>query len=395
MSLKGVIYKPYSRILILTICSLNKKRGGVTVYDEASALAYRLKETRDYLFKARREAFDLLFSGEIKWRGVSSGNLVYNKELNLGKDFGGNVIDAKYLPAVYRYDGRFFKALDREGKDKLLRSRHHVLFQSGLYGLVMPEEPIQLYSLPIESGSKVQGIWKENNTITRILVEYTKVHGIERIFDLTSRKDYRELVNWNLVAKTTGARVLYCFWTMGAGADALISFGDLMKNYILDASEEELLAIKPETTVNEVIFRDVPYTLEDLPSEDLKRIQLAEREIPQSLAYPIEEIPSKLSLGKSSEIQRGNDWLISITSQFYKSLPHISDKTMEGRILEAIVSISQNPAEPRGDTIKPLQGPFKGMWRYRIGDHRLIYRPNIEKHIVYLLWVAPRGNVYN
>ena len=73
-----------------------------------------------------------------------------------------------------------------EGKEKLLRSQHHVLILSGLYGLVTPTEPIQLYSCPIEEGLKIQEIWKKHNSLTRILVEYIKINKIKRVFDFTS-----------------------------------------------------------------------------------------------------------------------------------------------------------------------------------------------------------------
>ena len=80
------------------------------------------------------------------------GNLLsehnFNRALNKGTDFGGHHT-ADYLPAVHRYDGRFFLALGTDGRKNLDGSRHHTLFLSGLYGLLCPSEPIQLYSCPL------------------------------------------------------------------------------------------------------------------------------------------------------------------------------------------------------------------------------------------------------
>ena len=398
-----VSYQPHSKILILTICSLNKKAGGTARYNEKAALSFKLgPESKNILLKNRNDALDLLWSGKIKWQGVPLQKLDYNKDLNRGEDFGGKPDFARYLPAINRYNGRFFGALGKEGRDKLLRSRHHVLFMSGLYGLVMPMEPIQLYSLPIEGKSKVKEIWKRNNGLTKILLDYIKIHGIKRVLDLTSRIDYRELIDWNTVTSDTATEVFYCFSVMGAGEDALIPFGKLMKNFMLEASEEELLAIEPETEMYGVIIRDIPETWDSLPKEELIRLRRAEREIAQLPAYSVKHIPHELAIPIPREHRiegifpkEGREWLISITSEFRKDLRHIGNRKKEGRILGAITELSQHPTEPRGDTVKPLSGSRKGEWRYRIGDYRLVYLPDIAKHVVYLLLISPRGSVYN
>jgi len=88
------------------------------------------------------------------------------------------------------------------------------------------------------------------------------------------------------------------------------------------------------------------------------------------------------------------DWYIGITSNFTKSIKKI-DKKIQGRILEAIAKITADPMATNGNTIKPLSGEKRGMWRYRIGDFRIIYHPDkISKHIL-LLTFSPRGGVYD
>ncbi len=88
------------------------------------------------------------------------------------------------------------------------------------------------------------------------------------------------------------------------------------------------------------------------------------------------------------------DWYIGITRDFIKSISKI-DKKIQGRILEAIAKITADPITPNGNTIKPLSGEKSGMWRYRIGDFRIIYHPDkTSKHIL-LLTFSPRGSAYD
>ena len=87
------------------------------------------------------------------------------------------------------------------------------------------------------------------------------------------------------------------------------------------------------------------------------------------------------------------EWSIAFTSTFRKSISGI-DKKLQGRVLAAIAELSEKPALPHGDTKKPLNAELKGLWRYRVGDYRLIYRPDEEKRMVVLLEFAARGEIY-
>lgn len=48
----------------------------------------------------------------------------------------------------------------------------------------------------------------------------------------------------------------------------------------------------------------------------------------------------------------------------------------------------------RHNNIKPLKGPFSGLLRYRIGDHRVVYEINERKKIVSVVHIAHRSDVY-
>jgi mRNA-degrading endonuclease RelE of RelBE toxin-antitoxin system/uncharacterized membrane protein YqjE len=87
------------------------------------------------------------------------------------------------------------------------------------------------------------------------------------------------------------------------------------------------------------------------------------------------------------------EWLVALTRDFMKSVAQI-DRKLQGRILEALGEIAQDPVTVKGDTIKPLSHEFVGLWRYRLGDFRLIYQPLPGKRHVLLLALAPRGSAY-
>ena len=85
-------------------------------------------------------------------------------------------------------------------------------------------------------------------------------------------------------------------------------------------------------------------------------------------------------------------WSLILSDAFVDSISKIDKKT-QGRILEAMAKITQSPTTVQGDTIKPLTGNHKGLWRYRIGDYRLLYDPLPDNHVALLSFEA-RGSVY-
>ena len=273
-------YQPNSKILILAICSFTKTTGGVADYHEQDTIISRLSQkAKNTLLQNRADVWYLIkLSDRIDWQGVPASELAFNQNLVQGIDLGGHDKPARYLPALQRYDGRFFQTLGG-GDDRLqlLRSRHHILFISGLYGLVIPAEPIQLYSCPLSP--QVAGVWTRDHVLTDVLIDYVAKHGISRIFDLTAVDAYRKLIDWSAVSSQTETDVLHCFYTMGSGDYALIPFGQLTRDYLSKAPESELLSMKPETDMNGVVFRSVQVTQPGLPDE-LRIIRQAELEIP-------------------------------------------------------------------------------------------------------------------
>lgn len=88
-----------------------------------------------------------------------------------------------------------------------------------------------------------------------------------------------------------------------------------------------------------------------------------------------------------------SEWTLAFTPAFRKSIAAV-DKVLQGRILGAVSELSSEPLKAHGDTVKPLTGEFKGLWRYRVGPYRLIYRPAVERKQVVLLEFGSRGGAY-
>lgn len=70
------------------------------------------------------------------------------------------------------------------------------------------------------------------------------------------------------------------------------------------------------------------------------------------------------------------------------------DKTHQRAVINAIKELEQDPMTPRGDTIKKLKG-YDNVYRYRLGDFRLIYAVAPQVRMMRLLAVGPRSSIYD
>jgi mRNA interferase RelE/StbE len=87
-------------------------------------------------------------------------------------------------------------------------------------------------------------------------------------------------------------------------------------------------------------------------------------------------------------------WAMNLSTSFKKDIAGL-DQKVKGRVLEALLKLAAAPTTPNGDTVKPLAGDSKGLWRIRIGDYRLIYLPTTPPPVVCLLTCGARGDVYD
>lgn len=87
------------------------------------------------------------------------------------------------------------------------------------------------------------------------------------------------------------------------------------------------------------------------------------------------------------------DWYIGLSNEFLKSINKI-DKKLHNKVFEAIKSISASPTEPNGSKVKPLGHQLKGIWRYRVGNYRLLYKPDTSSKQILLLRFSHRKSAY-
>ena len=69
------------------------------------------------------------------------------------------------------------------------------------------------------------------------------------------------------------------------------------------------------------------------------------------------------------------------------------NKGLQRAVINGLRDLERDPVTPRGNTIKPLKG-YDNLWRYRLGDFRLIYAAQPQAKLLQLLAIGPRGRVY-
>ena len=61
--------------------------------------------------------------------------------------------------------------------------------------------------------------------------------------------------------------------------------------------------------------------------------------------------------------------------------------------MAALQELEQDPITPRSNTIKKMKG-YTNVYRYRLGDFRLLYAAELNARMIQLLAIASRGTVY-
>ena len=87
------------------------------------------------------------------------------------------------------------------------------------------------------------------------------------------------------------------------------------------------------------------------------------------------------------------EWKMSVLRRFEKDCRKV-DRKLQERAKEALSAIWNDPMAPNGDTKKPLDGNLSGMWRYRIGDYRVVYRPDSNSRTIIIIAFGPRQEIY-
>lgn len=376
-------------ILFLSICSLTKSRGGDTQYDATESITSHLPRTLAQQLLIRREKVRQCVreSKELEWQGIPLNQLEFNRDLARGPEFGGPRT-ASFLPALDRYQGRLYQALGPDRKQRVAESRHHLLLLSGLYGLLRPLEPIQLYSCPLKY--QIAEIWDGDDLLTDVLCEYVRNQRIAKVVDLTAMDAYRKLIDWNRVSGS-GVEVLHAADSMAAGDYALTSFGRLLGSDLLQRTEDELVNLEHGSQLESMVLQSTAVERKGLPSEFDRSPSRPAIELDEGLRGGISEASAKGSIDHGF----GDDWQFATTRMFERDVRHRKDIYPE--ILKAAIEICRDPLTARGNTVKPLSSDYAvpGAWRYRIGYYRLIYVPDQAKRKVNFHRVKHRSEVYS
>jgi mRNA interferase RelE/StbE len=97
-------------------------------------------------------------------------------------------------------------------------------------------------------------------------------------------------------------------------------------------------------------------------------------------------------LVSTSEASTGRNWQIEITRTAERQITKLSrpaQKAIQRFLRERLL-----PAENPRQWGKPLRGEKQGLWRYRVGDYRLICDIQDEWVVVLVLEVGHRKDVY-
>ncbi len=87
------------------------------------------------------------------------------------------------------------------------------------------------------------------------------------------------------------------------------------------------------------------------------------------------------------------NWTVKVSSKAEKYFSKLDKKTRT-RVIKTLAELSghDNPLD-HGDA-KPLTGELKGFFRLRVGDYRIVFSILEKEHIIAVVNIAPRGNVY-
>lgn len=85
-------------------------------------------------------------------------------------------------------------------------------------------------------------------------------------------------------------------------------------------------------------------------------------------------------------------WQIEFDASAEKALRKV-DRTWQARIVAYLEEVSELP-DPRARG-KPLTGGLSGLWRYRVGDYRIVCQFQNEVLIVRVVKIGHRRRVYD
>jgi cytoplasmic iron level regulating protein YaaA (DUF328/UPF0246 family) len=345
-------------ILIITICSNNKKQGGGPFVKENPSLLAALPEHASTIIKKRQAILHLLKGGEAIRDGIEISHMQLNSRLKLGPEIGGNE-SSLFMPAYKRYIGRFFAEVEKNNPNILAETAHHILILSGLYGILLPEEQIQAYSCHVDDHSQISETWKDNAFLTSLVLAYINKNAIKRVLDLTGQQAYRNLIDWDRIARKVDT--IHFFSDQYAGASALPSLGELARTRLLTKTEDEILTIAPGAPIylddhGRIVVTKLPTPPDGIPKEPSASVQQnPEKEGPKEKRPTHVSDESAAPLGHARDIPTTSGEHNTI---FGKRISAINDMPIEAQ--DIIRQISRCP-----DVLEIFLGQFFGQGAHR------------------------------
>jgi mRNA interferase RelE/StbE len=85
-------------------------------------------------------------------------------------------------------------------------------------------------------------------------------------------------------------------------------------------------------------------------------------------------------------------WTVEITPAAERQLDQL-DRPVRARIVKALARLAATP-DPTAHC-KALSGRLAGLWRYRVGDWRVVCDIQRRRLLIEVVTVGPRGSVYD
>jgi len=384
-------YHPESPVLILTLDSFHKVKGGTEDYDEKSSIFTSVLDdkSKDFIGTTRKKVYTLLKNGEVSWHEceLESGD---NDDLVPGKDFLSNDSRARYLPAIERYEGDLFEGIGETGRNFLGHSRHHFLILSALYGFLRPFEPIQFYSCQFGDKNVCYDLWTAQNGITTVLIDYIRKNKITKIFDFTACDvtAYHECINWDRVTQETGAGILHAYHKKTTTDKALKYFGRYIREKMLLTPAEDLVKITTGSILDSIEFTRTPRCFDQKDSDNDRFQSLIRKGEHGSIEFKSSALWSRNLTDQEIQTSKEPD-----VRKFGKNLSKIiAAKTIAGFLNtdggNLIIGIKENKNENKDEIVgiegeySKLRDPCPDGYRRMIVDDviRNYFSPEIFNH---------------
>ena len=83
---------------------------------------------------------------------------------------------------------------------------------------------------------------------------------------------------------------------------------------------------------------------------------------------------------------------LNLTDRAYSELERLPTPQGE-RLLAGLERLALWP--DHGGNVRKLSGPFKGLWRLRVGDYRALFNVDDTKRTILVTRIGPRQRIYS